>query len=87
MSIIFYILDKWAIIAICATIKMLGGALFMVLYMQVAELFPTSLRSTAYGMLAIVIASFVVFIPSVIASVSSVLNFVFASVREASILA
>ncbi|RXG53286.1 Organic cation transporter 1 [Armadillidium vulgare] len=62
-----FIYNKWAIVALCGISKSFIGGLFIGIYKQIGELFPTPLRATAYGITGIAGFASTVVVPSITA--------------------
>ncbi|KAL7648662.1 UNVERIFIED_CONTAM: hypothetical protein RMT77_000569 [Armadillidium vulgare] len=59
--------DPWVLIAFCGLSKMFASSAALVVYMQIGELFPTPLRTSAYGVTGMIGAAAVIWIPPLIA--------------------
>ncbi|RXG56166.1 Organic cation transporter 1 [Armadillidium vulgare] len=68
---IFVLKDPFVLAILCVLNKMFSGALVLIVYMQIGELFPTLMRATAYGLTGIVSLAALIFIPPLIAMGSS----------------
>ncbi|KAB7504577.1 Solute carrier family 22 member 21 [Armadillidium nasatum] len=64
---IIFINNEWIVVVFCAIAKMFGGAMMLAVYKQVGELFPTSLRATAYGVTGVVGMAASIVAPSITA--------------------
>ncbi|KAB7504226.1 hypothetical protein Anas_07213 [Armadillidium nasatum] len=61
------LVDPFVLAILCVLNKMFSGALVLIVYMQIGELFPTLMRATAYGVTGIVSLAALIFIPPLIA--------------------
>ncbi|KAB7504225.1 Organic cation transporter 1 [Armadillidium nasatum] len=59
--------DPWVLIVFCGLSKMFASSAALVVYMQIGELFPTPLRTSAYGVTGMIGAAAVIWIPPLIA--------------------
>ncbi|KAL7648368.1 UNVERIFIED_CONTAM: hypothetical protein RMT77_000274 [Armadillidium vulgare] len=67
IMIVPFITNKWVTVALCGISKSFIGGMFIGLYKQIGELFPTPLRATAYGITGIVGFASTVVVPTITA--------------------
>lgn len=67
-----FITDKWVTVALCGISKSFVGGMFIGLYKQIGEFFPTPLRASAYGIAGIVGFASTIIVPSITALVNKI---------------